>query len=112
MSNEVVVIGGGISGLSFAYKMASLGKSVTVLEAKGQPGGCVRSEQFEDYWIELGAHTAYNSYGGFIEIIESTNRIDTLVPREPISFQRESSNRSSPVWGLSKRPCRCRRRCG
>lgn len=86
VSSDVVVIGGGISGLSFAYKIASLGKSVTVLEAKAQAGGCVRSEQFEDYWIELGAHTAYNSYGGFIEMIESTNKIDTLLPRERVSF--------------------------
>ena len=64
-SHDVLVVGGGISGLSLAWKAAQDGKRVLVLEKSARLGGCLHSERTADgYWFELGAHTTYNSYGG------------------------------------------------
>ncbi len=78
-----VVVGGGISGLAFAWKAARAGKRVIVLEARGEVGGCLRSHRQGEYWFELGGHTVYNSYGGLLELIEGTGLESAIVERAP-----------------------------
>jgi UDP-galactopyranose mutase len=69
--HDVIVIGGGISGLSFAFHAARAGRSVLVLERAQKPGGCLSTHRTAGgYWFELGAHTCYNSYVAFAELIE------------------------------------------
>jgi UDP-galactopyranose mutase len=68
-SHDVLVVGGGISGLAIAWKAAQDGRRVLLLERSGRIGGCLHSERTADgYWFELGAHTTYNSYGAFLDI--------------------------------------------
>jgi len=69
---EVLVVGGGISGASFALQAARAGKTVLVAEKEERVGGCLHTERLPDgYWFELGAHTCYNSYGAFLELLEA-----------------------------------------
>ena len=85
---DVIVIGGGISGLSFAWGAAARGREVTVLDAAPRLGGCLHSPRTADgYWFELGAHTAYNSYGGLLAILEGAGLMDRLLPREKLPFR-------------------------
>ena len=57
----------GVSGLSYAFRAAKAGRKVLVIEREAaRVGGCLHSHRLADgYWFELGAHTTYNSYGGF-----------------------------------------------
>src|SRR5512147_888320 len=81
---DVVVIGAGISGLSFAWKAAQAGKQVLVLEKQGRIGGCIYSCRYQDgFWYELGAHTVYNSYSGLLDIVVGTGLAEKLVQRGP-----------------------------
>ena len=81
-SRDVVVVGGGVSGLSFAWNAARAGRKVLVLEGSERLGGCLDSRRTQaGYWYELGAHTCYNSYAGLLEIIEGTGLRDRIVPR-------------------------------
>ena len=81
-SRDVVVVGGGISGLALAWHATRAGKKVLVLEGGERVGGCLDSRRTASgYWYEMGAHTCYNSYGGFLEIIEGTGLRDRIVPR-------------------------------
>jgi oxygen-dependent protoporphyrinogen oxidase len=69
--HDVIVVGGGISGLTFAYEAATAGRSVLVLESAPCLGGCLSTHRTADgYWFELGAHTCYNSYVGLAGVIE------------------------------------------
>jgi protoporphyrinogen/coproporphyrinogen III oxidase len=79
---DVVVGGAGISGLSFAFQAARAGRRVLVLEREGKPGGCLASHRAASgYWFELGAHTCYNSYTGFAELVEACGLRGEVLPR-------------------------------
>jgi UDP-galactopyranose mutase len=81
-TNDVVIIGGGASGLSFAFHAARAGRTVRLVEADDRLGGCVDTRTAGDgFWIELGAHTCYNSYGAFIELLEGLDLLGELQPR-------------------------------
>ena len=79
---HVIVVGGGISGASFAFHAARAGRQVRVLEKQPRAGGCLASEASEDgFWYELGAHTCYNSYGAFLEVLEGCDLLGNLQAR-------------------------------
>ncbi len=81
-ARDVVVIGGGVSGLAFAYDAAAAGRDVLLLEAAPRLGGCLDSRHVASgFWFEMGAHTAYNSYGGFLRIVEGCGLRDRIVAR-------------------------------
>jgi oxygen-dependent protoporphyrinogen oxidase len=81
---DVIVVGGGVSGLGFAWKAAQAGKKVTVLEREARVGGCLHSHRRADgYWFEMGAHTAYNSYGAMLDIAVGTGIADKVKERGP-----------------------------
>jgi UDP-galactopyranose mutase len=81
---DVVVVGGGISGLALAWKAAQDGRQALVLEREGRVGGCLHSERTPDgYWFEVGAHTTYNSYGSFLDLAVGTDVATRIVERGP-----------------------------
>lgn len=84
MSDDVIVVGGGVSGLAFAWRAAASGRKVRVLEKAPRVGGCLRSQRRPDgFWFEMGAHTAYNSYAGFLALAEAGGAVRGLVRRGP-----------------------------
>ena len=81
---EVIVIGAGISGLSFAWKAAQAGCSVLVLEQRERIGGCFYTHRCDNgFWYEMGAHTVYNSYSSLLDIAIEAGIADRLVRRGP-----------------------------
>ena len=59
--DRVIVIGGGIGGLSAAAILAKKGLDVTVLEAQVYPGGSAGTFHYQGYRFDAGATLA----GGF-----------------------------------------------
>jgi UDP-galactopyranose mutase len=79
---DVIIVGGGVSGLAFAYHAAAAGRDALVLEGAARAGGCLDTRRLgSGYWFEMGAHTCYNSYGGLIEIVEGSGIADRILPR-------------------------------
>jgi oxygen-dependent protoporphyrinogen oxidase len=83
MSNpDVIVVGGGISGLSLAESAAHAGRSVLVLEQSSRVGGCLATHRAPSgYWFELGAHTCYNSYAGLAELVDRCGVREQVIAR-------------------------------
>jgi protoporphyrinogen/coproporphyrinogen III oxidase len=81
---DLIVIGGGVSGLALAWKAASVGRRALVLERSGRVGGCLHTHRRPDgFWFEMGAHTAYNSYGTFLDVVVGTGIDGRILQRGP-----------------------------
>ncbi len=84
---DLIVIGGGISGLSLAHYASKAGLVTLLLEKAPEAGGCLRTmRQVAGFWLELGAHTCYNSYRTLIAIIEDCGIRERLQGRERVPF--------------------------
>jgi oxygen-dependent protoporphyrinogen oxidase len=84
---DLIVIGGGISGLSIAHYASKAGLMTLLLEKAPETGGCLRTmRQIEGFWLELGAHTCYNSYVNLIGIIEDCGIREMLQARAKAPF--------------------------
>ncbi len=51
---DVLVLGGGISGLTAAWHLKNAGVDVCLLEAAGDVGGCTRTERRDGFLLEKG----------------------------------------------------------
>ena len=54
MTRDVVIIGGGIAGLSAAWRLRH--RDALLLEASDRLGGRMRSDPCGEYWLNYGAH--------------------------------------------------------
>ncbi|MCX6178091.1 MAG: FAD-dependent oxidoreductase [Chlorobiales bacterium] len=90
MQNDVVVIGGGISGLSLAFYCVKAGMKTTMLEKNDTIGGSFASPHYnangKKFWLELGAHTCYSSYQNLLDIVEACGIKDKIIPRAKVPF--------------------------
>ena len=68
MSYEIVVVGGGIGGLTVAALLCARGMSTCLLERQSQVGGCIARVEFGDYDFEpgMGLYTGFGP-GGIYE---------------------------------------------
>ena len=53
---SVVVVGGGLAGITAALRLADRGRQVTLLEAKPRLGGLTASFRRDDLAVDTGQH--------------------------------------------------------
>ncbi|HOW77458.1 MAG TPA: FAD-dependent oxidoreductase [Candidatus Competibacteraceae bacterium] len=88
---DLIIIGAGVSGLSIAQDAARAGLHTLILEQDCRIGGCLHSHRFtgelDGFWLELGAHSAFNSYGNLLALLESAGALNRLQRRAKVSFR-------------------------
>jgi protoporphyrinogen oxidase len=88
---DVIIVGAGISGLSFAHYAAQANLKILVLEKSLRPGGSFHTANLTkgngNFWIELGAHTCYNSYQNLIGIMEDCGIANEIYARAKAPFR-------------------------
>ncbi|MSP62366.1 MAG: FAD-dependent oxidoreductase [Myxococcales bacterium] len=95
---DVIVVGGGISGLSFAARCARAGLATLLLERTATTGGCIQSHRSDGgFWIELGAHTCYNSYGALLDLLAESPGLGPPLPRTKAPFRVFSAGAIQPI---------------
>ena len=76
---KVVIIGGGLSGLSCAKYLVDAGYAPTVLEARDVLGGKVSAWQDKDGdWIETGLHIFFGAYPNMMNLFKELKIEDRL----------------------------------
>jgi protoporphyrinogen oxidase len=90
MYNDVVIVGGGISGLSLAYYCVKAGMKTSIIEKNDTVGGSFCSPSYtsggNEFWFEMGANTCYSSYRNLLDIVEKCGIMDTIIPRAKVPF--------------------------
>jgi protoporphyrinogen oxidase len=86
---DLIIVGGGISGLTLACRAAFGNRlSILVLEKQERLGGCLHTWQVgHDFWVELGAHTAYNSYKNLLQLLQERQGLDRLARRAKLGYR-------------------------
>jgi len=67
---RVIVVGGGIAGLTAAYTLRKGGFDVQVLEREEVPGGRMRSERHGDFVVDRGAQFIASSYRNMRALVD------------------------------------------
>lgn len=92
MNNKIwdcVVIGAGISGVSFAHTLKQKGMNILLLDKEDRIGGrmCTKvADKYPEYKRELGSHTCYNSYTRLIDLAKSVNLQSQIQPIDKGSY--------------------------
>lgn len=85
MRADVIVIGGGLSGLAVAARLADAGLEITLVEAAGTLGGRLREEDVDGFRLGGGhlAHTSWPVLGELAELPATRSTRLTLHPFAP-----------------------------
>lgn len=86
--HDVIVIGGGISGMTAAFLLRQNGYDVLVLEKENQPGGNIRTESHEGILMETGPHSFMGSSEFTWKLIEKLNITEKVISASPSSKNR------------------------
>jgi oxygen-dependent protoporphyrinogen oxidase len=79
VTRDVVVIGGGISGLAAAYFLGQAGVRVTVLEKSGQIGGHLRVSDVAGMPVDDGAESLLNRRPEAVTLARAVGLADDIV---------------------------------
>jgi oxygen-dependent protoporphyrinogen oxidase len=80
---DVLVVGGGIAGLSAALTLKEAGVSFRLLESRGRWGGVIRTEREGGYLLEGGADSLLTSKPDAIQLCGTLGLLPRLVPTNP-----------------------------
>lgn len=80
-ARQVVVLGGGLAGLSAAWVLSKRGYDVTVLEKTDHCGGLAVTKQKDGYSYDLGPHNIHTSHEHYLKVID--NNIEGLFEHSP-----------------------------
>jgi len=83
MPLDVIVVGGGIAGLSAAYELHARGVSFVLLERTGRPGGVIISEDVDGFTIDGGPDSLLVQKPEAIALCREIGLGDRLVPTRP-----------------------------
>jgi oxygen-dependent protoporphyrinogen oxidase len=86
--HDVVVVGGGVAGLTCALRLGARGLDVVVLERGDEPGGNVRTHADGGFRIEWGPHTFLGSADHVFDLVDDLALAGDLCAPRPAAKAR------------------------
>jgi phytoene dehydrogenase-like protein len=96
---DVIVVGGGLSGLTASLLLARGGKRVTLVERAPQLGGRALTQRQDGYSLNLGPHALYRG-GHALRILKQLG----IQPRGGLAATRGAAERGSELFRLPTGP--------
>jgi protoporphyrinogen oxidase len=59
MKKKAIIVGGGITGLSAAWKLSENGYLVKIIEKEDFVGGMATTFKYKDYFLDYGPHKIF-----------------------------------------------------
>ena len=84
----VAIVGGGLAGLTAAYRLKQRGERVVVYEAAERVGGVVRTERREGYLAELGPNSMAAPQAPLRAMLIELGLEPSIVPASPVARNR------------------------
>ena len=84
----VAIVGGGVAGLTAAYRLKQRGARVVVYEAGERVGGCVRTERRDGYLAELGPNSVAAPTPELRAFFDELGLEGSLFPASPAARKR------------------------
>ncbi len=106
---SVVVVGGGVAGLTCAWRLRREGHEVEVLEAALVPGGRMRSEPHDGFRLERGAQVVTSGYENLLGVARGVGLAASRRDIEPAGEAVLRDGRLHPVdmaapWKVVRSP--------
>jgi predicted NAD/FAD-dependent oxidoreductase len=102
-AKKVIVVGGGIAGLSCAWQLQKAGFKVQVLDAGESAGGRCRDIVMDGVPMRAGARMLYSFYGSLMTLIDELGLEQDIVKLGHASIQCEAGDKRYPItFGPSK----------
>ncbi len=98
IEKDVVIIGGGISGLATATRLKSKGLRVAVLEKQARPGGAILTENHDGFLVDCGPNSTLETSPEIREFVDSIGLAKRRV------YANEEANRRYILRGGKLRP--------
>lgn len=87
-TRDVVVAGGGISGLACAHYLAAQGLDVAVLEAAAHAGGVIQTREGHGFLSEVGPNSTLESKPAIVELVDSLGLGERRIHASPEAKKR------------------------
>ncbi|HEC20114.1 MAG TPA: protoporphyrinogen oxidase, partial [Gammaproteobacteria bacterium] len=100
---DVLIVGGGISGLSAAWWLTQQGVSVEIWEAASRPGGKIQSTQEGGYLTERAAAMLMNFRPEVVELVRDSGLESVKTPRQRLAEARRYLVRHGRLSALPMR---------
>ena len=75
---RILIRGGGVRGLTLAYRLARAGRPVTVFEKEDRVGGLCRSFKEKNIVCDIGPHLFWNQHVQTLSLMREIGAADTL----------------------------------
>lgn len=99
----VIILGGGISGLSAAWYLQQAGVPFTLFEKETEPGGVIRSEVHRGTTLDFGPNTIRDRDGNIRDMIKNLQLTDELITASH-AFKTRYIVRNGKAEGISSNP--------
>lgn len=76
---DLIIIGGGISGLYLAYNLYEKYKNILLLEVSSELGGRIKTDYIDDFPVEMGAGRFSNNHKNLFKLIKDLNLKDKCI---------------------------------
>ena len=76
---DIIIVGGGISGLFLAYKLVDTGLNILVLESSNRFGGRIQTFKQDSIQFECGAARFHKSHAKLLSLIHELNLEEEII---------------------------------